>query len=109
MPLSSGPRRALTDPVTQKTHSWTFFTNHAHVLVCLARDSRLTLREVATQVGITERATQRIVADLEAAGFLERRREGRRNAYDINGRAPLRHDVEKHCTVGEILDVVVPR
>ncbi len=78
------------------------------MLVCLARDPGLTLREVADKVGITERATQRIVADLEAAGVLQRSREGRRNTYAINPELPLRHDVEKHCTVGEILDLVVP-
>ncbi len=94
--------------MAEHANSWTFFTNHAHVLVCLARDPGLTLREVADKVGITERATQRIVADLEAAGVLQRSREGRRNTYAINPELPLRHDVEKHCTVGEILDLVVP-
>ena len=75
---------------------------------CLAREPDLTLREVAARGGITERATQRIVADLESADSLRRKREGRRNTYTINPGQPLRHDVEKHRTVGEILDLVVP-
>lgn len=94
--------------MTVQENSWTFFTNHAHVLVCLSRDSDLTLREVAAMVGITERATQRIVADLESAGILERSREGRRNHYTIDPAMSLRHDIEKHCTVGELLDFVGP-
>ena len=92
--------------MAEHEHSWTFFTNHAHVLVCLGRNPDMTLREVAGLVGITERAAQRIVADLEAAGILERSRAGRRNNYAINRDQPLRHDVERHCTVGEMLDLV---
>ena len=87
--------------------SWTFLSNHTHVLVCLARDSDQVLREVAAQVGITERAVQRIVADLEAAGVLTREREGRRNRYRLNLDATLRHPLEAHCSIGELLGLVV--
>ena len=85
---------------------WTFFTNHAHVLFCISQDPDVTLREVAMRVGITERATQRIVAELEADGYLRHERIGRRNHYELIEDAPLRHDIEAHVTVGSILGVL---
>lgn len=85
---------------------WTFLSNHTHVLVCLARNPEQVLREVAQQVGITERAVQRIVAELEAAGVIARERQGRRNHYELNLDMPLRHPLESHCTVGELLQAV---
>lgn len=81
-------------------------SNHAHVLVCLNRDPRCLLKEVAAVVGITERATQRIVSDLEEAGILTRHREGRRNRYEIDKTQPLRHILESHRTIGEVLQVL---
>ena len=87
---------------------WTFLSNHTHVLVCLARDPDQVLREVAQHVGITERAVQRIVAELEAGGVVRRERLGRRNRYHLNLDAPLRHPLERHCTVGELLRSVTP-
>lgn len=82
---------------------WTFFTNHAHVLVCIARDPGSRLRDVAERVGVTERAAQRIVTDLVAGGYLERSREGRRNHYRVRADLPLRHPVEGEHQIGEIL------
>lgn len=82
---------------------WTFLTNHAHVLLCLAQSPGVTMRDVAVNVGVTERAVQRIVHDLEAAGYLTRRRSGRQNEYEIDPSLPLRHPVEAHQTVGELL------
>lgn len=82
---------------------WTFLTNHGHVLVCLARSPELRLREVAQRVGVTERAVQRIVADLEEAGFLTRHRAGRQNEYEIDVDRPMRHAVEADSTVGTFL------
>lgn len=87
-------------------HQWTFFTNHAHVMVCLARNPDQPLREVALAVGITERAVQRIVADLEQAGYLERLRSGRRNRYQMFPGTPLRHPLEAHRSIGDLLDAV---
>ena len=87
--------------------SWTFLSNHTHVLVCLAADGAQTLRDVATKVGLTERGVQRIVAELEQAGVLERERDGRRNLYRIDPRVPLRHPLEAHCRIGELLDLVI--
>jgi len=93
-------------PVLPEAAPWTFLTNHAHVLLCLARQPDLLLREVAAQVGITERGVQKIVTDLEAAGLLTRTREGRRNTYEINGNQHLRHPIEAHCTVEGLIRFV---
>jgi len=89
--------------VTEPTRSWTFLTNHAHVLVCLAEEPDVRGRDIATRVGITERAAQAIVADLVADGYVTRRREGRRNHYQVHPDAPLRHPLEHDHTVGELL------
>jgi len=83
--------------------NWTFLTNHARVLFCLAEEPNLRLREAAERIGITERAVQRIVTDLEEAGILIRSREGRRNHYQINEAEALRHPNEAGCTVGHLL------
>ncbi|MFN3964051.1 MAG: helix-turn-helix transcriptional regulator [Silanimonas lenta] len=98
----SGPAPAEAPPA-----GWTFLSNHTHVLVCLAADPEQTLRDVAAQVGITERAVQRIVAELEAAGVLAREREGRRNRYRLDLSLPLRHPLEQHCRIGDLIGLVV--
>ncbi len=86
--------------------SWTFLSNHTHVLVCLAGNEELTVRDIASEVGITERAVMRILSDLDAGGVLERERDGRRNRYRIDVKMPLRHPLEQHCTIGDILTLV---
>lgn len=86
--------------------SWTFLTNHSHVLICLALDPDLLLREVAERVGITERAVQKIVQELEEGGVLVRTKEGRRNRYQIKEARSLRHPVEGHRRVRDLLDMV---
>ena len=86
--------------------SWTFLTNHSHVLICLAGEPDLRLRDVADRVGITERAVQRIVADLEEAGVLTRSRDGRRNRYEVHMERPLRHPIEAHRKISDLLDMV---
>jgi predicted ArsR family transcriptional regulator len=88
--------------------SWTFLTNHTHVLICLTRDPRLRLRDLADEVGITERAVQGIVKDLETAGCITRHREGRRNRYDIVFDRPMRHRVERHHVIGDLLNALSP-
>ena len=85
---------------------WTFLSNHGHILVCIARAPNIRVREIAQAVGITERAVQRIIAELEAAGILERVRNGRRNHYEINTEQHLRHPIEAECTIGVLLDLV---
>ena len=87
---------------------WTFLSNHAHVLVVVARTPDLRVREIAEQVGITERATLRILAELEEAGVITRERLGRCTQYRIHGEAPLRHPLEaRHC-VGELVQWLGP-
>ena len=86
--------------------AWTFLTNHSHVLICLSLDPELRLREVAARVGITERAVQKIVAELEEAGVLIREKVGRRNRYRIREGTRLRHPVEGHRKVRDLLDMV---
>lgn len=86
--------------------SWTLLSNHGHVLVCIANNPHMRLRDIASQVGITERAVQRIILDLEQADMLLREREGRRNRYRINAQQPLRHALEEHHTVGELVEAV---
>jgi predicted ArsR family transcriptional regulator len=82
---------------------WTFLSNHAHVLMCVAQNPNVRLRDVATLVGITERAAQRIVTELEEEGYLEREREGRRNSYRLNTTMPLRHPLDSDHQIGELL------
>jgi DNA-binding Lrp family transcriptional regulator len=88
---------------------WTFLTNHSHVLLCIAENPKIRLREVAQKVGITERAVQRIVAELEGDGYLEHKRVGRRNHYRIHADLPLRHPLENHLEVDAILSVLTGR
>ena len=85
---------------------WTFFSNYGHVLVCLARNREARLRDVALEVGITERAVQKIVRDLQDADMLTVTKQGRCNRYRINKRKSLRHGLESHCTVGKLLNLV---
>ena len=88
---------------------WTFFGNHTHVLVCLTNDGDIKVRDIAAQVGITERAVMRILSELEANGVIAREREGRRNRYQIDESLPLRHPLEHHCTIGDVLRLVNKR
>ncbi len=94
---------AVSMPTPVALSKWTFLTNHGHVLLCLAESPGLRLREVAARVGVTERAVQRIVADLEEGGYLRRRREGRTNAYEIDAEQPLRHPMEAHQSVRALI------
>ena len=83
--------------------SWTFLTNHAHVLICIAEQPDVRIRDIAVRVGITERAAQRIVADLAEAGYVVRKRVGRRNEYEVNKDVPLRHPLQADRSVGAIV------
>lgn len=93
--------------MSEPLSTWTFLSNYAHVLVCLADNPDARLRDVAEKVGITERTAFRLIGELEEAGVLERAKEGRRNHYVINTAAHLRHAIEKNCTVGELLETVL--
>lgn len=86
-----------------EARTWTFLTNHAHVLLCLSRGESLTARELGLRIGITERAVQVILADLTDSGYLKKKKEGRRNFYTVNAKGRLRHPLEAHHTVGQLI------
>ncbi|WP_409333041.1 helix-turn-helix transcriptional regulator [Trujillonella humicola] len=86
---------------------WTFLSNHGHVLVSISADPDVRMRDVAERVGITERAVQMIVADLERAGYVERERIGRRNRYTVVPDTRFRHPLEEHVRVGDFLALVL--
>jgi DNA-binding MarR family transcriptional regulator len=83
--------------------SWTFLTNHAHVLICIAADPTARVRDLANAVGITERGVQRIIRELEEHGYVTHERDGRRNVYHIHKEKPLRHPIESHRSIETIL------
>ena len=89
----------------RQTSSWKFFTNHGQVLLCIAQDGDITLRDLGEEVGITERAVGRIVADLVESGFIARQRVGRRNHYEINRTTTIRH-VAQPDQIKSLLDLV---
>ncbi|MGZ5390884.1 MAG: helix-turn-helix transcriptional regulator [Mycobacterium sp.] len=85
------------------SRGWTFLTNHAHVLLCLAGGKSLTARELSMRIGITERSVQAILADLVEDGYLTKSKEGRRNIYAVNPHGRLRHPLESAHTVGDLI------
>ena len=97
------PAAPTCAPPPRPAVGWTFLTNHAHVLLCLAADPEARLRDVADRVGISERAVQHIVSELEAGGVITRERVGRRNRYAVHPDTRLRHPVEAAHTVRELL------
>ena len=110
LPKSSGmaTRTVLVPVVVAQSlpASWTFLTNHTHVLLCLYRQPDQRLRDVALAVGITERMVQRVVAELVDAGYLHIQKVGRRNQYTVMSDLQLRHSLEIQHTIGELLDVL---
>jgi len=86
---------------------WSFLTNHARALVCIAHDPGVRLRDIAAALGITERSAYGIVTDLVDAGYIVKDKDGRRNRYQIQGHLPLRESVGRERTIGEVLDVLV--
>lgn len=109
MMAASRDRGSAGGEVEPATHEWTFLSNYAHVLVCLARDPDARLRDIAEEVGITERAVHRLVSELEHAGVIHRTREGRRNHYEIDTAVSLRHPMEADKTVGDLLAALLER
>jgi DNA-binding MarR family transcriptional regulator len=90
----------------QEDSSWTFLTNHAQVLLAITQNPDVRLRDVARHVGITERAAQRIVLDLVEAGYVNRRRIGRRNHYTINPKVEMRHAAQEGQPIGQLLNLL---
>src|SRR5689334_22331144 len=98
----------MTQQGSQRTAPrWDFLTNHAHVLVCVARDPGMRLRDIAAAVGITERAAHRILSELVEGGYVLREREGRRNHYQVVPDLPLRHPLVQGREVGDLLKVLL--
>lgn len=98
------PVKQTSDAASPRTR-WTFLTNHAHVLIALTREPEARVRDIASAVGITERAVHQILTDLEDGGVLQRVRDGRRNHYDVNPDVQLRHPMEAHHRVAELLEL----
>ena len=96
-------KAAKKKSATTVGHTFTYLTNHSHVLVALDTDPELRVRDLAAMVGITERAVQRILTDLEEGGVLKIEKVGRRNRYRLVRSSHLRHPLEGHCTVGGLL------
>ncbi len=86
--------------------NWTFFTNYGHVLFLVSQNPRITSKDMALQIGITERAVQKIIHDLEADGFVKIRKNGRNNEYKVNGRKKLRHNIEQGCQIQELIATI---
>jgi DNA-binding IclR family transcriptional regulator len=86
---------------------WSFLTNHARVLVCIAHDPGARLRDIAATLGITERSAYSIVTDLTDGGYVVKEKDGRRNRYQIQAHLPLREAITQERTIGEVLDVLV--
>jgi predicted transcriptional regulator len=103
--VTVGDRQSSRD--TESTRQWTLLSNHGHVLICLARDPAARLRDVAMAVGITERAVQKIVSDLEDGGVVQRVRDGRRNRYRLFLDRAMRHPVEAHRSIGDLLGMIL--
>lgn len=98
---------ALSEHMSENPDGWTFLTNHAHVLLCLAQDPEIRLSDVAVEVGLTERGVQRIVKELAISGYITRERIGRRNRYLVHQSLPLRRAIARHREVGDLLELIV--
>jgi predicted transcriptional regulator len=95
----------MSGAIDDSEHHWTLLTNHGRILLIISRDQDLRIREVALAAGVTERRAQSIIVDLEQAGYISKRREGRRNIYSINRKRPFRHPAESGHKVGELIDL----
>ena len=95
----------METPIEDSEHQWTLLTNHGRILLIIARDQELRIRDVALAAGVTERRAQSIIVDLEQAGYISKKREGRRNVYSVNRKRPFRHQAESGHKVGELIDL----
>jgi DNA-binding transcriptional ArsR family regulator len=86
---------------------WSFLTNHARVLVCIAHDPGVRLRDIAERIGITERSAYSIVTDLTEAGYVVKEKDGRRNRYQVQAHQPLEEPTARETSIGEVLDLLV--
>jgi len=100
-------KKVAAEPSARSKPPWTFLTNHAHVLLCIGNDPQVRIRDLSDRVGITERAVQRIIGELEEDGYLTHEREGRRNTYRVRSHLPLRHPIERRNKVAALLALTV--
>ncbi|USX54402.1 winged helix-turn-helix domain-containing protein [Lentzea sp. HUAS12] len=107
-PDQAGPGTGARDPGRTAGAGWTFLSNHAHVLLCLAADPDQTLPVIAERVGITSRGVQLILTDLIEGGYVERTKVGRRNHYNINPDGHLRHPLEAHHSIADLITALGP-
>ena len=98
-----------TGEASNKEKRWRFLSNHSYVLICLARNSDRSMREVALEIGITERAVQRIVQDLAAARYLKKVRRGRKNHYEVDASLPMRHLLTADRKVSSVIELGSPQ
>ena len=94
-------------PSAKASPRWDFLTNHAHVLLCVSRDSGIRLRDVAAAIGITERSAHKVLSELVEDGYVLRERRGRRNHYKVKPEQPLRHPLVREREVGELLEALL--
>ncbi len=106
MPAKNTKQNQTAKTKLSQVKHWTFLSNHAHVAVCLAQNPDSRVRDMADAVGITERAVQKILVDLEDAAVIKKVKRGRRNTYSINRKLPLRHPLEAHRSIGDFLAMV---
>lgn len=90
----------------EKNSKWTFLTNHSHVLLCLVQNPSIKMKEISKKVGITERAVQSIISDLRKEGYIDRERQGRSNTYQINTSKHLKHPIEEHKTLSDLIKLI---
>jgi hypothetical protein len=109
MTIKSRQNRLESVPPRDETPSWSFLTNHAQVLLCIAHDPGIRLRDIGEAIGITERAAHRIVVELAAAGYISRRRNGRRNQYTIQSHLPLPDPLAREQKIGDLLAILTGR
>jgi DNA-binding MarR family transcriptional regulator len=104
-------RLGTADRSSQQSTSsnWTYLSNHGHVLICLFRDSEARLRDIAQLVGITERGVSRVLSELEEVGVIQKEKVGRRNRYQLNLTARLRHPLESHATLADLVRILSPK
>jgi Winged helix-turn-helix DNA-binding len=105
MNANSGKR--ATDSAQVTVSGWDFLTNHAHVLLCVAKDPGIRLRDIAAAVGVTERGAHKILSELVDEGYVLRERHGRRNRYKVKPELPLRHPLVHDREVGDLLKVLL--
>lgn len=96
----------MSEKKSKSTGNWTFLTNHAHVLLCLAKNSSMRIRDIATEVGITERAVQRIISELTESGYIDIVKEGRCNIYNIHEKMKLKHPIESHKEISDLISLI---